>query len=219
MPITTEPPANPLPVDGGHVKVTTVVDDMATSYSIGLLYATSGAPVAGDLAALAEVLAAFFGDPTWVGNLSNEAAITEVEAMYSFGGGTELVGGFDTSQPGLIDTGAVPLNVALVASLHTGERYRGGKSRIYVAGCPDAARVDLRQWTNDFVSAMQDGINAVISGINGATSGPFTSVTAGVWHKFSGGAALAPPVFAPYESASIQRRLCTQRRRLGSEIS
>jgi hypothetical protein len=66
---------------------------------------------------------------------------------------------------------------------------------------------------------MQDGINAVISGLNGLSDGTFTSVTAGVWHKFRAGAALAPPVFAPYTSASIQRRICTQRRRLGSEIS
>jgi hypothetical protein len=58
----------------------------------------------------------------------------------------------------------------------------------------------------------------MLSDINGTTDGPFDSVTASVWRKFSAGAALDPWNSWPITSVSVQRRICTQRRRLGSEI-
>jgi hypothetical protein len=39
-----------------------------------------------------------------------------------------------------------------------------------------------------------------------------------VVHFFSGGAALAPPTFDPYIGVGVQKRYCSQRRRLGAEI-
>lgn len=219
MPITTEPPAAPDPVDTGWVKAKWIVDDMPTSSTIRLTFATSGPPTAGDCSGLAGNLTPAFGNPSFVGNLSAQAILTELEVGYSFGGGVSIVGLADADDPGLIGGGACPLSSAVVVSFHDGDRYRGGKSRIYVPGAPLSAMLSLREWTDDFISALTDGIGTCLVDIAAATFGAFTAVTPAVRHQFSGGAALTPPVFNPIDSFSIQRRICTQRRRLGSEIS
>jgi hypothetical protein len=60
--------------------------------------------------------------------------------------------------------------------------------------------------------------NAVIASVNAITTGGITGTTLGVWHLFSGGVALNPPSFEAYSSATAQKRICTQRRRLGDEF-
>lgn len=218
MPITTEPTPAPDPVDTGFVRAEYTVSGSPASCTVRLKFVTSGAPVPGDLAALATALSAGWNSPSLQGNLSDQCTLDELVVGYSFGSGVELEGGAAMGDPGLIGGGACPVNSAIVASLHTGERYRGGKGRIYLPGAPISAILNLREWTDDFVSAIGPGVDNLISVINGATSGPFTSVTACVRHQFSAGAALTPPTFTPISSTSIQRRICTQRRRLGDTL-
>ena len=219
MPITTEPTPAPDPVDTGFVRAEYLVDDMPASCTIRLAYIVSDSPTSGDCAALASALEPAFANPSLQGNLSAQCILSELVVGYNFGDSVEIQGGVALSDPGLISGAGCPLNSAVVVSLHTGERYRGGKGRIYLPGAPQSALLTLREWTSDFTSALLDGANTLISDINGASSSPFTSVTACVRHQFRGGTALAPPVFTPITSVSIQRRVCTQRRRLGSEIS
>lgn len=219
MPITTEPAPNPDPETTGWVKAKWLVDDQPCSSTLRLSYAVSALPTTADLATQAAALIPAFANPSFLGNLSAQVILTELELGYSFGGGTELVGVADTSEPGLEGGAALPLNAAIVFSLHTGERYRGGKGRMYIPGAPDSAQLSLREWTDDFVGAMATGAATMLSDIAAAAGGPFDSIVPCVRHQFLGGAALDPPVFTPITSISIQRRICTQRRRLGSTIS
>ena len=77
---------------------------------------------------------------------------------------------------------------------------------------------DNRSWADGYVSTLNTGAQGFIDAVTAIAIGGIDSIALGTIHFFRDGAALAPPVFDPFIGASAQKRLCTQRRRLGSEF-
>jgi hypothetical protein len=75
-----------------------------------------------------------------------------------------------------------------------------------------------RTFGSTFTAALTTAGASFLTDVNGLAPTGVDTCTLGVVAFFSGGVALAPPVFRPYLGASAQRRVCTQRRRLGAEI-
>jgi hypothetical protein len=74
------------------------------------------------------------------------------------------------------------------------------------------------EWSGSHIANLTAGGAGYLTDVNGLTTTNISTVTLGVWRFFSGGAALAPPVFWPFLSVSGQSRVCSQRRRLGPEL-
>lgn len=219
MTITTEPAPNPDPVDTGFMRAHYLIDDNPATCTIRLAFVTSEAPNPAACAVLATLLRPGWANPDLQGNMADACHLTDLVVGYSFGGGVEIEGHDVGDDPGLIGELPQPLNVAMVASLHTGERYRGGKGRIYFAGCPQPAASNGRTWSDGFIAAVQPGLDALLSLTNAVSTDHFTSVSACVRHQFRSGVALSPPVFTEIVGITMQPRVCTQRRRLGPTIS
>jgi hypothetical protein len=187
-----------------------------TSWSVGYWLELTGTPDSGDLVDLAtDVYGAF--ETTLLVPQSTGSHLTECAIEYFTGVGSMSVASF-ANHAGGDDSGGLPANLACVVSWGIVDTYRGGKPRTYLPGMSQGNEASVRTWDDDFVTAVSAAGAAFITAVNGITTTNLTSVSLGTLHFFSGGVALDPPTFDPYLTASAQKRICTQRRRLGREI-
>lgn len=179
-------------------------------------FAFEGSPSGSDLDTLADG-----GYTAWEDNLldftSTANVLTQCVATV-WDGGLELEGVHVASEAGTNDQEPVPGNVALVVSWKIREHYRGGKPRSYIAGCTRDKYASNAAWDDDFVAAVSTLAQSYLDDVNALTAGGITAVVASVVHFFSDGAALDPPQLSPLVGAAAQKRICTQRRRLGAEL-
>lgn len=214
MPITTEPAPNAPPEGALRIRYFGTYDD--STWANGFWALTTGSPAAGDLSDLAtDFLGAFVTD--FLPSFHVNAAVTHCDLEYFTSTGSVPASSYDTNF-GSDSSARLPASAAGVISWGTDERYRGGKPRTYLGGRAEGTLDTARIWKDSFVSQLSTDGAAFMGHVNAFTSGGLTTVTLGVYHFFSGGVALAPPTFAPFLSANGQKRVCTQRRRLGSEL-
>ena len=199
----------------GRIRIGFAVDDKPAA--IGMWFLGTGEPSPGDVNDFAALVL-----DTWVLQiqpvLSAQCLVKLCEVTIQEGS-IEVGGHASTSEPGAGGGAALPANSSAVISWHTGEHYRGGKPRTYVPGIDSDSLLNLYLYTDEFIGSLRSGANSFLSDFNGlALPGDWGSVSLGVWHRWSGGVAIDPPVFAPFFSAGVQPRVCTQRRRLGHTL-
>lgn len=109
-------------------------------------------------------------------------------------------------------------SAAIVIAWQIEEIYRGGKPRTYLGAQSEAKRDTNHTWQDSHVSDTASAAADFLEAVNGFTTTNVTSVSLGCLHFFRAGVALTPPTFSPFLGASCQKRICTQRRRLGPEL-
>jgi len=184
--------------------------------TVGMWLFITGAPTSPDLVELATDLFGIWRD-TFLVHQHADATLVEVECRYFTGSG-EILGSAFGSQAGLVGGDATPNNTAQLISWQISASYRGGKPRSYIPGVPQSALGSWSTLTDSQVGALTTDAGSFIGLVDDLTPTDIDSVSVGCMHFFSGGAALDPPTFDPFLSGSAQKRLCTQRRRLGAEI-
>lgn len=190
--------------------------DEPCSTGMWLRAATAGATGA-QLADAAESIAAFFDSPDLLGNLS-DSLIHEATKLIQYDGvGGAIEGIYSSAQPGLLTGDALPANACMVVSVHGTAHYRGGKGRMYIPGQANVAAASVKQWSEDFLTTMDTSIADFFAGVNALEPDGLGSLTIGTWHRWLHGAAITP-TFDDCTGMSIQPRICTQRRRLGSTL-
>lgn len=214
MPITSEPPPNTPPAGVAHARVKGTYGD--TSWATGFWLLVGGDLVFSDVTTLATDIFGIF-ETTLLTRLDNDVVESECEVEYWTGVGNMISSVFG-SHAGGQSGGGFGASTSAVLSWALAGSYRGGKPRNYLPGIPIAAAGSQRLFTDAFVSALQTQAVAFLNDVNAITSTNIDSVSLGVVHFFSGGVALAPPVFDPYLGVGVQKRYCSQRRRLGAEI-
>lgn len=214
MPITSEPPANPLPDGGGFVRYEGHWESQPWALIHGLRF--TGTPAGTDLNDLAND---FY--TAWEDNLldwtSDDNFLTKATVVGTFSGDV-LEGVHVGSEHGSSSDDNLPLATCALISWTISSHYRGGKPRSYVAGATAGALDDARSFRDDFVTTLTALAQAYLAAANILAEGGITAVECGVWALYRGGVALDPPVFHPYTDAHVQKRICTQRRRLGAEF-
>jgi hypothetical protein len=175
------------------------------------------APSGAECADAAQSIAALFDAPSFLGNLSSSLTHQSTKVTQYDGSGGAVEGIYTSAQPGLIGGDAMPANTAMVVSVHGSAHYRGGKGRMYIPGEVNAAAESVKQWSDDFVGTMNSAVADFLAAVNALTPTGFTTLTVGTWHRWLGGVAIAPS-FDACTGMSIQPRICTQRRRLGSTL-
>jgi hypothetical protein len=92
--------------------------------------------------------------------------------------------------------------------------YRGGHPRTYLPGTPEPAISDGRNLGSSFRSNLATAADDFIADINALALGTITETVLGTVRFASGNSWLHPPVFRPYNAASVSPVVATQRRRL-----
>jgi hypothetical protein len=214
VPITSEPSPNPPPAGIAHARIKGTYGD--TTWATGFWLLVGGDLVFSDVTDLATDMFGIF-ETTLLTQLDNDCVETECDVEYWDGTGTMLSSVFG-SHAGGVSGGGFGASTAAVLSWAIAPTYRGGKPRNYLPGIPIGAASSQRLFTDVFVSSLQAAAGDFLDAVNGITSTNIDSVSLGVVHFFSGGVALAPPTFDPYLGVGVQKRYCSQRRRLGAEI-
>jgi hypothetical protein len=214
VPITTEPSPHPPPA--GVAKLRFRGNYNGASWENVMWCEVSGTPVFADILTLAlDSYGAFQTNllPLSAGNNH----LNECIATYYDGVGT-----IEASETATHDGSESSANwtaaAAMVLSWKVISSYRGGKPRTYLAGHPLDAVDTTRTWTDSHVAAAVTHANAFLTAMNGITTPNISAVALGCVHFFSHGLAKSPPTFDPYIGVGAQKRICSQRRRLGAEI-
>jgi hypothetical protein len=214
MPITSEPSPNPPPAGTARVRYIGAFDGGA--WSTGLWALLTGAPLSADIADLALGAYGVF-QTNFLGDCSDQLTLEECSIEYFTGGGS-ITGAQFASHAGAASAAAMPANSATVISWSIEETYRGGKPRMYLPFTGIDQLISPRQYGATYVASRTTQAGSFLDDFNALSATNIDTCTAGVVAFFSGGVALAPPVFRPYLAGSCQARVCTQRRRLGAEI-
>jgi hypothetical protein len=148
---------------------------------------------------------------------STAFSLLSVDA-HLFGSSGEVIGGFAAPTPGLESGTGAQTMAAVVASWRDGQAYRGGKPRTYLGGIPESARSTTYTWNDTYLNALSGGLADFLNTVNALAPSPITGLKLGCLHRWRAGVALSPPVFAGFTGVRTQKRVCTQRLRLGSEI-
>jgi hypothetical protein len=214
VPITTEP--TPQPPLAGTARVSWKFTLGSLHATCGIWIDTTGTPGSGDLSDLATDLYGIWQD-NLLPHQSTYVNLVECSLRYYSGSG-EIVAESFASHAG-DDSGSVcPINTAMLISWGITSSYRGGKPRTYIPGVA-VGSTDGNAFLSDAkVAALTTDAATFLGLVNALNPGSITTVSLGCQHFFSAGAALTPPTFDPFVNASAQKRLCTQRRRLGHEV-
>jgi hypothetical protein len=214
MPITSEPPPHTPPAGVAHARIKGTYGD--TAWATGFWLLVGGTPLFADITALATDMFGIF-ETTLLTQLDNDVVETECDVEYWTGTGNMISEVFGAHNGGVVG-GGFGASTAAVISWAITDSYRGGKPRNYLPGVPIGAAGTQRLFTDAFVSSLRTQAAAFLADVNAITTTHISSVALGVVHFFRGGVALSPPTFDPYIGASVQKRYCSQRRRLGAEI-
>jgi hypothetical protein len=214
MPITSEPAPNPPPVGTARIRITGIRGD--SNWGVGWWAQVGGVPVEADLLALAEDVYGAF-KASVLANCSTEVHMNECKVTYYDGLGNPAAAvfhddiGSDTHQD-------LPSNAAALLSWQISATYRGGKPRTYLPAGTTGQQASARTWADGFVSSLGANAATFLSTVDAITTTNITLVTLGTVAFFRAGVALAPPRFEAFSGVGVQKRICTQRRRLGAEI-
>ena len=214
MPITSEPAPNDPPA--GTARIIWHFTNGSALATCGMWALLTGVPDGSDLADLATDL---YG--VWETNLLGlqHAGVNLVECEVRYWDGTSWISASAFAvHAGGVSGHAITAQAAMLISWGILASYRGGKPRTYIIGVTEVDLQDQRLLTDAKVAALAAAGASFLSDANALTTTNVTSVSIGTVHFFRAGAALAPPTFDPFMTASAQKRVCTQRRRLGSEV-
>lgn len=113
-----------------------------------------------------------------------------------------------------------PANVACGITWPIAAHYKGGHPRNYLCGIPVAAGGTTKFFDNDFVSSVAEAAQAFHTAWESLTGySGIATLEHGVVSFVDGGAWRAPPIFRRImDGASVDKRIDTQRRRLGRDV-
>jgi hypothetical protein len=186
------------------------------SWLNGYWLAVTGTPGPGDLSNIAGSCYAQF-QTHFLGNLHSDVHLKECTVRYYDGVGSSQASVFADHNGGGASTKEAA-NVAMVISWQPLSSHKGGKPRSYLVGPNPDGIADHTTFTDVYVTGMSNAAADFLSGINGLSHGGISAIALGFLSFFNNYTARNPPVFNAYLGAQAQKRICTQRRRLGREI-
>jgi hypothetical protein len=149
--------------------------------------------------------------------LSTLVSLNECHVVYYDGAGNPD-GSSSSVHNGSAAGDSLGANSAIVTSWKIPATWRGGKPRSYLPGIPVTGLYDIRLLGDAFIGTVQTAALAFLNGVNALTLSGVTQVRLGTVSFQHANAWRTPPVFFEYVGVGVQKRICSQRRRLGSEV-
>lgn len=211
-------PTGPRPAPpAGTAKVTVSGTNFTHKWNNIFYLSLSGSGITStDLDTLASTIATAWGT-AWNSKLSDSATQTSVGIVYIPTAGTEVVGSWTGTNAGtrtsaqLLDASA-----AYVISWKTGQYYRGGHPRWYVAG---VATTDITSGSavgSTIRGQIATNLATFRGTVNSATTTHVASATMGTVSFQTGKEWRSPPIFVAFGSVTVSAVLGSQRRRIHS---
>lgn len=143
--------------------------------------------------------------------LANADAADLTNAGAATGEATDTTAGTRAGTP-------LPNNVACCVTWHINNRYRGGHPRSYIPAGVIADVSGGNRWSDAFVTAMNSAAAAFLAAVNAISVGGSTyKLVCLSYHRAK--IALNPPVPYTIQSALVDHRPDSQRKRLGRDIA
>lgn len=200
----------------GFARMNHQFHSIDTSYESGHSLFISGVPTQDSL----DLLCAAISD-AFVANLlpffSTEVTYANGQLVLS-DGVDEMVGTSTIDEAGAASGHVAPLSACIVASMRTGDHYRGGHGRTYFSGFKADDTGSDRTWLDSLVGDFETGWAAYLADVAALTQDDLIVVFNGVVHRFRANVELNPHTMSPMTGSKVQKRICSQRRRLGRLI-
>lgn len=139
--------------------------------------------------------------------------------------GSDLLNIHSEDTAGAVTGDDLPAQVARLLSWNIGTSYRGGHPRTYLAAATYTQLDGVTELNGTTIANLNSGAALFRTAVNAITTTHLSAVMLGTLSRFTAGGSTAtpkvyrdPPVFMPFTGVHAQPRICTQRRRLGSEI-
>lgn len=153
-------------------------------------------------------------------NMSTSATLDLVQVVLWDSGDEFSALSSHVSVPGETSGLMLPASCTACVSWPLSEHYRGGHPRTYIAGIPASAMVDEKLFSVGYANGVTTTARSFHTTVEALAPGTgISSVEHGVISFQHAGAWRTPPIFRRIQSdAFCDRRLDTQRRRLGADL-
>jgi hypothetical protein len=203
------------PVGTARVAISGYGDGVNPWVNVFWLSITATTHVAADLKNIIDTMVGDY-QTRFAPSIENAYGITGAKASWLYASNTvlEYQGSY---ADGGSNTGGVS-NDAMCSLINWAitDYYRGGHPRTYLPGTPQSKITNGRTLDATYASTLATAANNFLSDVNALTHGGISAVTLGTVRFASGNAWLSPPVFKPYQSASVRQIVAIQRRRLAA---
>lgn len=152
--------------------------------------------------------------------VSDTVTLERTQVVLYAGGGDVFEGNATEGGTGSDDGSTMPASAAAAVSWIIAPHYRGGHPRTYIPGITIHHIISNTTLAGAFVSALGSAANAFhneLEAISGISSG-ISTVEHGVVSFVRAKAWRTPPVFYRINSAVVDSRIDSQRRRLGRDV-
>ena len=208
-------PAPEAPLDGtARLRFTGTLD--ADSWGVGYWVKFTGTEDLGDLTLMAGGMYDAWSD-AFMSHLSSSVTLVKAHLIY-YNGTTNPEAEYVSGDVGAVGGAFLPANVSAVISWQIASTYRGGKPRSYLCGIPAAAQENANLVSDAYVADYTADAISFASELRALSYGSLTAVDIGCQHFFRHNAAITP-YFDSFSAAQCQKRICTQRRRLGKLVA
>lgn len=166
-----------------------------------------------DLETILNIMADSWG--TRIGPVvSTATTLSSIQATWIGSAGTSLDYTHTEAKAGSAANQTTDAAACYVVNWAIGDFYRGGHPRSYVPGIPSNIISNGSTILAASLATAAAAFQGWLNDTNAATSTNVSQVELGTVRYQSGGLWLSPPVFKPYQSASVRQTIGTQRRRL-----
>lgn len=189
--------------------------DTAPWTNVFHLKLTSGwSPAAADLKNVIDAMITAWAT-RFASQLPNLTTQTDAKAVWieSLGGEIAYEGSY--SHVGSGGTGLLNAASAPIINWSINAYYRGGHPRTYLGGLVAAFGANATTLQGSAITSIAAAANGWLADVNALTHGDITGVQLGCVSFARNNAWRVPPVFIPYNNASVRPIFGTQRRRLG----
>jgi len=134
--------------------------------------------------------------------------------------GLQLGGDYVANTVSAIQAGTMPASSSMCISWKVQQRYKGGHPRTYLPPFDVTAMLDAAHWDDGVRDGVRQEADQFHAALNGSGQGGLTDLHLGTVSFVLDNAWRSPPVFRDFTpaAAEVDKRIDTQRRRLGPDI-
>ena len=177
----------------------------------------TGVPTTTELTSIATSMALAY-ETRFLPLLNLDLFLTNVDCLYQIDNDSIHPIHLTRTSRGVVANPKMPAQVACCISWQITNYYRGGKPRTYLSGVPQTAAATEARFTSTFANAVNSAAIAYLADVNAIAPVGISDVNLGTVSYVRNKQWRSPPVFYPYQTANVDIRMDTIRRRLGPDL-
>lgn len=202
------------PVDTARVAISGVVGSTVWTNVFHLQFTTDGTRTAADLKTITDgMVAAYFA--RFKARQSAACVLNDAKAVWITAVGNEIAYESSYNDAGTNGGAQAIVSAAPVINWSISAYYRGGHPRTYMPGLVTSDVTNNNALSPTAVGLWATAASSFLTDVNALVGTHILTTKLGEVSYQSGGVWRVPPIFRPFNSASLRTLLGTQRRRIG----